>query len=283
MTAARRRVVAVSTVLLLVFAVGVLFLVRLVMGTPSNGNVSPITSSPQATAGAGDSGPAAVDTTGTASEHGGPDPEDNGDIRTDNDHANLGPRDDGDTRTIRTTDPGTQPPPPAVPLSSVGGIGPRVYIPAGTYMGTLYVDDAFSVQVRLVDINLSQPGNELILYEPAGEDVTRCQRHTVEAGETGPLCSVEIQASESAEPGEHRGKLELVLEATCISKSGRPCQKLSKDFAPSPDNPIEVIWYESFSVYVEKLDFNEEESSSPTTEPPSATVGTPSPTAEPTP
>ena len=250
---AHRRVVAVSTVLLLIFAVGVFFLVRLATSVPSNGDVLPITSSPDATPSAGDSGPDAAAST-----------------RTERDHGNLGPRDDSHTRTsdagvqppppglgedshTRTSDAGVQPPPPAVRLSSVGGIGPRVYLADDSRLrGWWELKDPFSVQVRLLDINFSQSGNELVLKVPADEDVRNCTLRTVEPGQTGRLCSVVVSVSESAEAGRYEGGLELVLEATCTTKTGRPCQNLPGHYSPSPNDPINVTWSEYFPICVAK-------------------------------
>jgi hypothetical protein len=290
MAGAHRRVVAVSTVLLIIFAVGVFFLVRFATSFPSNGDVLPITSSPAGTPSVGDSSPGTTASSQTENNHENSTPPDDSNTGTFDTGAQPPPPGRGDDSSLRdgsdtrTSEVGTEPPRPATRLSSVGGVGPRIYLgDSGKLRGWWELTDPFSVQVRLVDINLSQSGNELVLEVPADEDVRNCALPTVEPGQTGRLCSVVVSVSESAEAGRYEGRLELVLEATCTTKTGRPCQNLPENYAPSPNDPINVTWSEYFPVCVAKdLDDSEPRcyedygSASPTAEP------SPS-TAEPTP
>ena len=238
--AATRRGVAVSTVLLIILAVGVFFLVRLAMGATANGDVPPIVASPDATPRTGDSSTTIPDNTGTDGKPGNPA----------QDGSNPGPRDGsnpGPRENTQTTNPEPQPPRPAVPLSPIVGVGPQVtfqYERAFGFVVEFYVEQAFSVQVRVADINIIQPGNELVIENPTGEDVRKCYRGTIQPGETGPLCTTYVRESESAEQAGvyHQGELELVVRATCTSKAGRPCENLPDHYTPSSENPIDVTW-----------------------------------------
>lgn len=178
-----------------------------------------------------------------------PSPENPIDVTWDSGHA---------TKSISRAE--AQPPRPAARLSSVGGIGARVLKDAGGSEIQFYANDTFSVQVRIVQVNLSQPGDELVIDASADD---RCRPGvTVEAGmKADPLCVVRTYASESAEDGQYTGKLELVFEATCTSKVGRPCQNLPERYDPSPDNPVVVTWNQYSTVQVAKIGTDESPSS----------------------
>lgn len=289
MSSTRRHVIAASTVLLLMFAVGVFFLVRLGMAASSNADTSPISSSDAAPgAGGGDSDVTDPDMPGVRDEHG--DPEFSADSSTgpadDAEPDDAGPAGDaelGDRRGnpepgkdssptsvadgLQANNSGAQPPRPAVPISPTAAL----YIPIFSGDGApplragetfnLAVSHTFhfSIPARVVEVGIrsSEPGNPLVLARAVtGEQVTECgQGVTAEPGEySAPpyLCTVGVRISESAAPGRHEGRVILIFEATCTSKIGAPCASLPDHYAPSPDKPVDITFIADHFIAFEK-------------------------------
>ena len=275
MTLTRRQLIAMGTVLLLVFAIGVFFLVRLGMAASSN-----------ATTPTGDNGPAIAGTPGTDGEGDHPAPGTNsnptipgspgvggadgaskpgtdttptvaGTPGTNGRGDHPAPATDTDPSiadNARTNGSGTQPPRPAVMLTDseslyipiFSGDGDPVVLKEGEIGGVgIYQAPPYPMPLRIVDVSVStyEPGNALVLVTPAlGENGKECRRGLAIGPESHYLCTVGIRMSESAKPGvRYEGTVGLVFEATCTARTG-PCENLPAQYTPSSDNPVTVTF-----------------------------------------
>jgi hypothetical protein len=247
--------IALAAILVLVLAVGTVYLVRI--GTAATSNAGG-PSSPSATPRAGTSG-----STAAGSRSGDPDVPGGSAVRGVPGGPGLpavpgGPSAPGTPSgvprpSVRLRDSSTL----YVPVFS----GDGVKVAAGEIqnMSIFQVPSSFQVPVELVGVSLrnDQPGDPILLTTPKPFPLHVECRPGVTATPTPEvkhLCDLGLTFSDSAALGRYDGTIILEFTATCTFRSGYPpCGDLPEKYAPSPDNPIDVKWSNVFGFSLIKV------------------------------
>jgi hypothetical protein len=277
----RRSIILVSAVLLAILTVGVSCLVRLASDA-SSGEVSTSPGVSHTTSPAGVDAPDASDSKGTGGLPGG-----RGDMEPTGGNGPtalppgsaghppaggnapaIGP--DGSSGTLFTspttpTSTSLSPPddegPPRPPTEiSVSGV--RIDGTIRNEKCGAFANEQFSVKVRVVDVqlvNFDPPNNGLLIDHGCGDANFDCRTDLpwlTTREERGQLadrgCRVGVvRGPDSPEIAKIGAEVRMRLVATCTSRSGEPCRQLDGSITPSPDNPIEVTWWDDTKVLLE--------------------------------